>query len=193
MLLTEPEDKPEAGILELTKTILGDITEEEAEGALTFVITTKVTEGGEEVTKYLKADGTLSDTEIKLTLKDFEHDKGTDKYTLTITTSELGSYTVTETTKDIDGKDVTVTHSVDGGEKTEGTETEAAVEDGKTTRVEFQNNYEKTFNKKVLRVEPTTQEALPGAVIQLLDEEGNVLREWISSDQAPEILEGLKS
>ena len=48
---------------------------------------------------------------------------------------------MTETTKDIDGKDVTVTHSVDGGEKTEGTETEAAVEDGKTTRVEFQNDY----------------------------------------------------
>ena len=95
------------GILELTKTILGDITEEEAEGALTFVITAKVTEGGSEVTKYLKADGTLSDTEVKLTLNDFEHDKGTDKYTLTITTSELGSYTVTETTKDIDGKDVT--------------------------------------------------------------------------------------
>ena len=52
-----------------------DITAEEAEGALTFVITTKATEGGNEVTKYLKADGTLSDTEAALTLKDFDHEE----------------------------------------------------------------------------------------------------------------------
>ena len=94
----EDDYTKQTGILELTKTILGDITEEEAEGTLTFVITTKVTEGGNEVTKYLKADGTLSDTEAALTLKDFDHEEETDKYTLTITTSELGSYTVTETT-----------------------------------------------------------------------------------------------
>jgi hypothetical protein len=154
----------------------------------------QVNEGGNEVTKYLKADGTLSDTEVKLTLNDFEHDKGTDKYTLTITTSELGSYTVTETTKDVDGKDVTVEYSINGSDRTEGTEAEAAIEAGKTTRVEFQNDYEKekTFEKKVLRIEPGTQEALPGAVIQLLDESGTVLKEWISSAEEPEILTGLK-
>ena len=131
------------GNLELVKTIKGDITEEEANGALTFVVATKVTEDGTEVTKYLKADGTLSDTEVKLTLADFTHDEGSDEYILKLEDIELGNYTVTETTKDIDGKDVTVTYSVDGGEKTEGTETTAAVEDEKTTRVEFQNDYTK--------------------------------------------------
>ena len=131
------------GNLELVKTIKGDITEEEASGALTFVVATTVTEGSQTTTKYLKADGTLSDTEVKLTLADFTHDEGSDEYILKLEDIELGNYTVTETTKDIDGKDVTVTSRVDGGEKTEGTETTAAVEDEKTTRVEFQNDYTK--------------------------------------------------
>ena len=81
--------------------------------------------------------------EANITLADFAHDEGSDEYILKFEDIELGSYTVTETTKDIDGKDVTVTYSVDGGEKTEGTETTAAVEDEKTTRVEFQNDYTK--------------------------------------------------
>ena len=51
---------------------------------------------------------------------------------------------------------------------------------------------EETFEKKILRVDSETQEPLPGAVIQLLDEEGNVLKEWTSSDEAPEIVTGLR-
>ena len=46
------------GILEITKTIKGDITAEEAAGALTFVIETPDH-------KFLKADGTLADTEVE--------------------------------------------------------------------------------------------------------------------------------
>ena len=151
------------GNLELVKTIKGDITEDEANGALTFVVATTVTEGGQTTTKYLKADGTLSDTEVKLTLKDFTHDEGSDEYILKLENIDLGNYTVTETTKDIDGKDVTVTYSVDGGEKTEGTETTAAVEDEKTTRVEFQNDYTKQTGTleltKTIKGDVTPEEA----------------------------------
>ena len=49
----------QTGTLELTKTIKGDITKEEAEGALTFIVATKVTEDGQEVTKYLDKNGDL--------------------------------------------------------------------------------------------------------------------------------------
>ena len=101
---------------------------------------------------------------------------------------------MTETTKDIDGNDVTVTYKVNGGEAAEGDAASFAIEAAKTTTVEFQNDYEKekTFEKKVFRVEPKTREPLAGAVIQLLDEVGTVLKEWTSSNETPEILTGLK-
>ncbi len=38
LLLTEPETAPKTGSFELTKTIKGDVTEEEAERFLTFII-----------------------------------------------------------------------------------------------------------------------------------------------------------
>ena len=99
------------------------------------MITTKVTEGGNEVTKYLKADGTLSDTEVTLTLKDFDHEGETDKYTLTIEKVDLGNYTVTETTKDFDGKEYTVKYSVNGEAQEEGSEAAATIEKDETTTV----------------------------------------------------------
>ena len=82
----------QTGSLELTKTIKGAVTEEEAAGALTFEI--KAENG-----KYLGKDGKLTDKKTELTLADFEHEAGSDSYTLKIENVELGNYTVTETTK----------------------------------------------------------------------------------------------
>ena len=124
------------GSLELTKTIKGDVTEEEAEGALVFVIRTS--DG-----KYLKADGTRTSSrdEAKLTLKDFEHKAGTKKYTLKIKGIAAGSYTVTETTKDINGKDVTVTYQVDGGKLTKGDSAAFDIRPNETTHVAYEDAY----------------------------------------------------
>ena len=56
------------GILEITKTIKGDVTPEEAAGLLTFEVKTTVTEDGHEVTKWVGHDGKLTTEETKLTL-----------------------------------------------------------------------------------------------------------------------------
>ncbi|MBQ8307036.1 MAG: hypothetical protein IJX90_12570, partial [Blautia sp.] len=82
-----PESEEETGSLELTKTIKGDITEEEAAGALTFEVKTKAG-------KWLKKDGSLSDTAVQLTLADFTHTPGTKDYTLKFENILIGEYTV---------------------------------------------------------------------------------------------------
>ena len=63
----------QTGTLELTKTIKGDITKEEAEGALTFIVQA---ENG----KYLDKNGDLVENEkdAVLTLKDFTYDEEAD-------------------------------------------------------------------------------------------------------------------
>ena len=152
--MTEPETAPETGSLELTKTIKGDITEDEAKGALRFEITT---EDG----KWIGKDGKLTGEKAEFTLADFE--KTSDQsYKLTINEIAVGNYTVTETTKDVDGHDVTVSYKVNGSEAAEGDAASFAIEAAKTTTVEFQNDYEKgeekTFEKKVFRVDPKNLE-----------------------------------
>ena len=68
----------ETGILEITKTIEGDLTEDEIKGDLTFVVSVEVKEGEETVTKYLDKDGSLSDKEVVLTVgEDFTKDEET--------------------------------------------------------------------------------------------------------------------
>ena len=113
------------------------------------MISTEVTEGTGTVTKYLKADGTLTDNaaEAVLTLKDFAHDEGTDEYILKLENIDLGNYTVTETTEDIDGKTYTVEYRVGDSEDMAEAETgtgntaTAEVVNEKTTRVEFKDDY----------------------------------------------------
>ena len=125
------------GSFELKKTIKGDITEEEAEGALTFEITT----GEGESKKWLKADGSLSDSKVELTLKDFTHEGGKNDYVLTIDKVLVGTYNVTETTKDVNGKDVSVSYTVGDGESQTGDSAEATVTKDQKTEVAFEDNY----------------------------------------------------
>ena len=122
---TTTRSRPEP--FELTKTIKGDVTPEEAAGLLTFEVKTTVTENGEEVDKWVGPDGELTDTATKLTLeKDFTFDEETGKYTLIINNVEVGEYTITETDKDADGNDVTVTYSINGGDSQTGDTSTAA-------------------------------------------------------------------
>ena len=82
---------------------------------------------------------------MQLTLADFE-DLGNKQFRLVINTEEYRDYTVTETTKDIDGNSVTVSYKVTQDEtESEGTGDSAAfsIEQGKTTKVDFEDDYEK--------------------------------------------------
>ena len=135
----------EAGTLELTKTIEGDLTLAEIEGDLTFVVTTTVGEGEGAKTKYLAKDGSLSDDKVVLTVgKDFTYNEETDKYVLTIENVLPGGYTVEEITVQPDGTVMTVTYKVGDGEETEGTEAQASVTKGEKTAVEFSDAFEAT-------------------------------------------------
>ncbi len=57
------------GKLKLTKTIKGDVTAEEADGALKFAITVTEGEGDSAVTKYLTKDGSLTTDETYLRMR----------------------------------------------------------------------------------------------------------------------------
>ena len=130
LLLTEPEDVSETGTLELIKTVIGDITESEFEGALTFEVKT---EDG----KWLDKDGNISETEVKLTLKDGGFVKGEDgTYTKIFENVAPGKYTVVETNSDVEGYKLVEDKSVTKGN--------ATVEAGKTVAIELKDVYEKT-------------------------------------------------
>ena len=172
----------QTGSLELTKTIKGAVTEEEAAGALTFEI--KAENG-----KYLGKDGKLTDKKTELTLADFEHEAGSDSYTLKIENVELGNYTVTETTKDIDGKNVSVTYSVNGGESQTGTSADAAVEKDETTTVAFENSYVNQTGTlqltKTIKGDVTPEEAaglLTFEVKTTVTENGEEVDKWVGPD-----------
>ena len=118
------------GKLVITKIIKGDVTKEEAEGALKF----KVTAPSGEANEYTLADFT----------------KGEDgKYTLTLKNVEAGKYTVEETTYDIAGNAVTVKYSVNGGDATDGTRTDVDVTKDGTSTVAFEDTYTKKSEKTV--------------------------------------------
>jgi pilin isopeptide linkage protein len=157
------------GNLELTKTIKGDITEEEAEGALRFEV--KSEDG-----KWLDKDGNLSEEKVELTLADFQHEEGTKEYTLKIEGVDLGNYSITETTKDVSGKDVTVKYSVNGGEATEGTAAAAEVKDGETATVAFEDDYKNQTGNleltKTIKGDITEEEAAGALTFQIKTKDG---------------------
>ncbi len=112
------------GTLIITKTLKGDVTKEEAEGALKFTVTN---------------NNDPSDS-VVYTLKDFIYDAVNDIYTLELSRSE-GGYTVTESSYDLEGRSVVVTYSIDGGADQEGDAAGVSVTAGQTTQVDFENNY----------------------------------------------------
>jgi len=121
------------GKLVITKTIKGDVTKEEAEGALQFKVTDTGTGKSE-----------------TYTLKDFTYDAATGVYTLELDVPS-GTYTVEETIYDVKGYiTASIKRKVGTGEYASGTTADAKVEIGKRIRVDFEDTYEKNEGKLVL-------------------------------------------
>lgn len=136
----------DTGKLVITKTIEGDVTKEEAEGALRFKVT--------------KPDGTF----VEYTLKDFDsYNETTKTWTKTLDQLEAGNYTVEETVYTLDGRTVSVTYDVNGGGAQTGTAAAAGVADGQVTKVDFKDVYTKTVSKllitKKIKGDVTKEEA----------------------------------
>ena len=141
----EDEFTQQTGNLIITKTIKGEISEEEKNGALKF----EVTQGTGDSMVWLNPDGTTSTEIVELKLKDFTlGDDG--KYTLTINQIPVGSYDVKETTIGPDGLDMTVSYSLNGGEKTTGDGTAATVSKNADTTVDFEDEFTLQTGKFVL-------------------------------------------
>nr|MCR5214259.1 hypothetical protein [Eubacterium sp.] len=90
------------GSLKITKSFDGDnLTISEFESALTFKVTTTVNNE----TKYVKADGSLSDDEVSFTMAEagFAKNATSGLYEKTFENLPLGVYTVEEVNKDVQG------------------------------------------------------------------------------------------
>ena len=133
------EEEQKYGGLKIIKSFDGDnVTKAEAEGALTFQVTTVI----EGTTYYVDKDGNLTTEEVTLTLKDgFKYDKKTKTFTKVFPSDKLpvGEYTVTETNTEIDGYEFK--GSTVNGE--DGTSTVIDVTEGNTSEVEIVDKYEK--------------------------------------------------
>lgn len=77
-----------------------------------------------EVLKFRVTDHAANKSE-DYTLKDFTFNKTSQRYELLLKDKKAGNYTVEETAYDLDGHTVTVAYSVDSGQLTEGSGTEA--------------------------------------------------------------------
>ena len=94
------------GSLTITKTVEGGVTEEEADGALTFVVEKLDEEGN--VIGYLDADGNLVDEKVELTVSDFDEINKDEEGNITSIVKrfegiEAGTYKVIETNTAIEG------------------------------------------------------------------------------------------
>ena len=101
----------EKGTLDIEKTFNGDLTEEEKTGGIKFEVTT--TEGS--VTKWLKADGSLSTDKVEFTIADDFTPNGNLKFKKHFDNVPVGEYTVTETYSTIDGYTESVSYKNDQG------------------------------------------------------------------------------
>ena len=146
------ETAPETGKLVITKTIEGDVTKEEAEGALQFTITTTV----DGKTNYVKADGSLTTEQTLVGLKSFAYENG--KYTLELDKLTTGSYSVTETITDIKGYTLAgVSYKVDNGNESDGKTARVSVDKDTTTTVAYTDKYEEEKKEEPTPTEePTT-------------------------------------
>ena len=115
-----------SGKLIITKTILGDVTREEAEGALQFTVT-----------------DTATNFSTVYTLKQFTYDEATRVYTLTLPRS-VGNYVVEETVRDITGYGLeSFSYTVNGGAPATSGRASVSVEKDKESTVAFEDSYKK--------------------------------------------------
>ena len=117
---------PITGSLKITKTIKGDLTLDEINGDLTFTVTNNDTQA----------------TKTYTVAKDFK-ESATGVYVLELPNTAVGGYTIVESVVDQNGYTHTVSYSVNGGASTTGDTATVAVEEGKTSTVDYTNEYKK--------------------------------------------------
>ena len=178
--------------LTANKTLAADLTEKQLEeGQYTFT----VTENGEKVAEATNdKDGKITFPEIDYAIDEKDQ-------------SALGthSYVISEATGDdlaaiYDTSKYTVTVEVsDNGDGTLKAEITEIAKDGKAIEsmkensdqvqnpVQFVNDFSRiSLSKKTL----TGEDELPGATLQVIDKDGNIIDEWVSGNE-PHILEGV--
>lgn len=132
------------GKLLITKTIEGEVTKEELNGALQFTVKNGYNQH--------------SDTYY---LRDFTYNDETKRYELELE-REAEKYTVTETVYDVKGyKTEEVTYQIDNDVPVEGTGTEITVETGKTKTVSFKDKYTKDSNAGSLKITKSIRGDVP--------------------------------
>ena len=130
------------GNLELTKTIKGSITEKQAEDSVKFEVKKLDTD------LWVVGSGQLIDSKTTIPLSAFTHEAGTDTYTLKLDDLDVGKYTITET--GLDG--AIVSYKIDSKKKKKDSVSNVDLLVGKTTKVAYENNYEKkTGNLKITK------------------------------------------
>lgn len=142
-----------AAALQLEKTIIGNVTQEEAEGALQFKVT--------------DPDGVSTVYE----LSEFDYDISSGKWILSLEGLVPGEYTVEETVYDIDGHEViSVIYSIDNsGTWLNGKDAEVSVElkEGEKTTVTYQNTYPGTHPVVISKRAISGNEELEGAILEI--------------------------
>ena len=142
------------GNLKITKTIKGDVTEEDIKG-LTFVVT--------------DANGNTVGSKSQYVL-------GTDftkiadgKYELTFNDIPVGKYTVEETLYRVNGTKCSTTYSVDSAAATDGTKAEnVSVTKGNTATVDYENDYKNIEQEvKLSKVDAYNSQEIEGAELTL--------------------------
>ena len=128
----EDDYKKDSGKLIITKTLKGDVSKEEAEGALEFTV----------------KNNTSNKTDT-YTLKDFTKDNTTGIYTLELEAA-AGGYTVTESVHAIEGYTETVKYQVGNEAQKTGESTTVTIGKGKTVTVAFEDDYKENSGKLVI-------------------------------------------
>ncbi|MBR6402909.1 MAG: carboxypeptidase regulatory-like domain-containing protein, partial [Eubacterium sp.] len=169
------QEEPSLGSLKLTKTIEGDVNENDLTN-LTF--------------KVKASDGTVV---FEGTLGQFTLEDG--KYVKTFSDLDTTkTYSVTESLFDVDGTTVTVKYSINGGAETsESSVSGISLTKDETTTVAFRDIYtedttEKTTDVYITKVEISNGPEIEGAtlVVTKNTKDGEVVESWISGKVAGE-------
>lgn len=156
---TPTEDK---GKIVITKTIEGDVTKEEAEGALKFKVTNNSTNVSNEYS-----------------LKDFTYDANTNKWSKEIECA-TGTYTVEETVTDVAGHTLkSVTYKIDYNEQTGSKASNVTVNKDTSTNVEFKDTYESKHDVTIKKTDVGGKE-IEGAKLTIKDSNDKLVEEWTS-------------
>lgn len=161
------------GTLVITKTIEGDVTKKEAEGALKFKVT--------------NSDSTFNN-EYTLNGKDTDDVKHSyyetkKMWTITISNVPAGTYKVTEEVTNIEGKTYTVTNTVNSATVNKKTRDNLTISNGETTTVDYKNTYTTTeYDVEISKVSAADSKEISGAslVIYKDNENGTQVASWTS-------------